>query len=160
MDTREKDRLLWNLRSLPNELMDLIDELDEETLRWRPIPDKWSVKEMLCHVRDIEREIFHPRYQAMLTEHEPALATVDPDRLAYERDYINQDAQTALAEFTRARSEVVRLLESAPVEAWSRRGQHRTRGLITVAQTAESQKDHDLNHLVKMKDIIRLKMPW
>jgi hypothetical protein len=160
MNQREKEQLLWNLRSLPNELIDLVDELDEETLRWRPIPNKWSVKEALCHLRDVERELFLPRYNAMLTEADPVLVSIDQDRIAFERDYFNQDAQTALAEFTRARSEVVRLLESAPVESWSRRGLHRTRGLITVEQTAVSQKDHDLSHLFRIKDIVRLKMPW
>ncbi|HEU4386947.1 MAG TPA: DinB family protein [Blastocatellia bacterium] len=160
MDQREKEQLLWNLRSLPNELIDLVDDLDEETLRWRPIPNKWSVKEALCHLRDIERELFLSRYQAMLREHEPVLVSIDPDRIALERDYIKQDAQTALAEFTRARADVVRLLESAPVDAWARRGVHRTRGLITIEQTVASQKDHDLNHLFRIKDVVRLKMPW
>src|SRR5215510_37793 len=45
MDQRDKERLLSNLKSLPNELDDLLKNLDEETLRWRPIPNKWSVKE-------------------------------------------------------------------------------------------------------------------
>jgi len=55
MDQRDKDRILSNLKSLPNELDDLLKGLDEDTLRWRPIPNKWSVKEIMCHLRDMER---------------------------------------------------------------------------------------------------------
>ena len=75
MDQREKDRLLWNLKSLPNELEDLLKDLDEETLRWRPIPNKWSIKEIMCHLRDMEREAYLSRYQRILM-----LNTVDLTR--------------------------------------------------------------------------------
>ena len=79
MDQRDKERLLWNLRSLPNELQDLIGDLDEETLRWRPIPDKWSIKEIMCHLRDMEREAYLARYQRMLGEENPFLAQRRPE---------------------------------------------------------------------------------
>src|ERR1043165_10243476 len=101
MDQRDKDRLLVNLQSLPNELEDLLQGLDEETLRWRPIPDKWSIKEIMCHLRDMEREAYLARYHRILGEDYPSLPNIDQDRLAYERDYINQDARQGLAEFQR-----------------------------------------------------------
>src|ERR1051325_10032786 len=90
MDQRDKDRILWNLKSLPNELEDLLKDLDEETLAWRPIPNKWSIKEIMCHLRDMEREAYLARYRRMLAEENPLLANVDQDRIAAESDYINQ----------------------------------------------------------------------
>jgi hypothetical protein len=161
MDQREKDRLLCNLRSLPNELEDLLSELDEETLRWRPIPNKWSIKEIMCHLRDMEREAYLARYQRILGEDNPWMQNIDQDRLAYERDYINQDARQALDEFKQLRDETVRLLDSVPSEAWSRAGVHEIDGPISLEQLAHRQiKGNDMNHLVQMKDIVRLKMPW
>src|ERR687884_367925 len=108
MDQREKDRLLWNLQSLPNEIEDLLNDLDEETLRWRPIPNKWSIKEIMCHLRDVEREAYLGRYRRILSEDNPFLPNFDQDRAAHERDYINQDAQAALAEFKTLREETIR----------------------------------------------------
>lgn len=161
MDKRDKDRIIWNLRSLPNELDDLLNGLDEETLRWRPIPNKWSLKEIMCHLRDMEREAYLWRYQKILTEENPSLPNVDQDRLAVERDYVNQDAQAALAEFKKLREETIRTLDGIPVEAWLRGGSHETDGPMTIEQLVLRQiKGNDLNHLVQMKDIVRLKMPW
>ena len=129
MDQRDKERLLCNLRSLPNELEDLMKDLDEETLRWRPIPNKWSIKEIMCHLRDMEREAYLARYQRILGEDHPWMQNVDQDRLAYERDYINQDARQALDEFKSLRNETVNTLASAPVESWGRSGVHEIDGL-------------------------------
>jgi hypothetical protein len=161
MDQRDKDRLLWNLKSLPNELGDLLGNLDEETLRWRPIPDKWSIKEIMCHLRDMERLAYLDRYRRILAEEHPRMANVDQDRLAHEGDYINQDAMLALEEFKRLRHETVQTLAAAPLEAWSRTGHHSTDGPMTVEQLVLRQiKGNDMNHIVQMKDIVRLKMPW
>lgn len=161
MDQRDKERIIWNLKSLPNELDDLLKDLDEETLRWRPIPNKWSTKEIMCHLRDMEREAYLARYRRMLSEENPRMQNIDQDRLAYERDYINQDAKAALEEFKQLRAETVATLESAPPENWSRTGTHEYDGPMTIEQLVVRQiKGNDLNHLVQMKDIVRLKMPW
>ncbi len=161
MDQRDKDRLLHNLKSLPNELDDLLKDLDEETLRWRPIPNKWSIKEIMCHLRDMERLAYLARYRRILSEDNPLLPNVDQDRLAFESDYINQDAHAALQEFKQLRSETIQTLEAAPAAAWSRSGTHETDGPMTVEQLVVRQiKGNDMNHLVQMKDIVRLKMPW
>jgi len=161
MDQRDKDRLLWNLKSLPNELDDLLSGLDEVTLRWRPIPNKWSIKEIMCHLRDMERLAYLARYRKLLSEHNPLLPNVDQDRLAFENDYINQDAKAALDEFKWLRAETIQTLQSAPIESWDRSGVHESDGPMTVEQLVVRQiKGNDLNHLVQMKDIVRLKMPW
>ena len=161
MDQREKERMLWNLKSLPNELADLLTELDQETLRWRPVPNKWSIKEIMCHLRDMESEAYLARYQRIVAEDNPPLPNVDQDRLAIERDYYSQDAMAALAEFKKRRATTIRTLEATPVESWSRGGVHETDGPMTIEELVVRQiKGNDLNHLAQMKDIIRLKMPW
>ena len=161
MDQRDKDRIIWNLKSLPNELEDLLKNQDEETLRWRPIPNKWSIKEIMCHLRDMEREAYLARYRKLFAEDNPTLHNVDQDRIAHESDYINQDTKAALEEFKRLREETIQTLEDAPPEAWARGGNHETDGPMTVESLVHRQiKGNDLNHLVQMKDIVRLKMPW
>ena len=161
MEQRDKYRLLANLQSLPNELVDLLEDLDEETLRWRPIPNKWSIKEIMCHLRDVERLAYLARYRRMLTEDNPVLPNVDQDRMAYEGDYINQDTKAALEEFKWLRRETVSTLQGTPPEYWARMGTHETDGPMTIEQLVVRQiKGNDMNHLVQMKDIVRLKMPW
>jgi hypothetical protein len=161
MDQRDKDRIIWNLKSLPNELVDLLNGLDEDTLRWKPIPNKWSIKEIMCHLRDMEREAYLARYRRILAEDNPMLPDVDQNRIAYESDYINQDARGALDDFKRLREETIDTLQSAHPEEWARAGTHAVDGPMTIERLVHRQiKDNDLNHLVQMKDIVRLKMPW
>jgi hypothetical protein len=161
MDQRDKERLLWNLRSLPNELGDLLAGLEEETLRWRPIPHKWSIKEIMCHLRDMERLAYLERYRRILSEDNPVMPNIDQNRIAAESDYINQDARAAYDEFCTLRRETIATLESVPPDAWSRSGVHETDGPMTIEQLVTRQiRGNDLNHLVQMKDIVRLKMPW
>ncbi len=161
MDQREKERLLNNLRSLPNELEDLLGDLDEEVLRWRPIPNKWSIKEIMCHLRDMELLAYLARYKKMLSEDSPLMEVVDQNRLADDNDYINQDTLAALHDFQILREETVKLLGGGSVADWSRLGIHQADGAMTVEQLVNRQiNGNDINHLTQMKDIVRLKMPW
>jgi hypothetical protein len=34
----------------------------------RPTPDQWSLTEVMCHLRDVEREIHQVRFRALLSE--------------------------------------------------------------------------------------------
>jgi len=161
MEQRDKERLIWNLKSLPHELEDLLKPLDEETMKWRPIPHKWSIKEILCHLRDMERLAYLDRYRRIVEEENPHLPNIDQNRLAHENDYINQDTRQAFEDFKSLRRQTVDTLTALPVQSWQRVGVHDADGPMTIEQLVTRQiKANDLNHMVQMKDIIRLKMPW
>lgn len=160
-EDRDKSRLLANLKSLPHELDDLVAGMSDDELRWRPIPNKWSIAEILVHLRDVEREVFQVRIRQTLLEDRPTFAAWDQERAAVERDYLSQSATAALAEFGEIRSQTAAFLESAPVDQWQRTGIHPARGEKTVEEMVTWQiKSHDLSHLVQIKDILRIKMPW
>ena len=161
MEERDKGRLLANLKSLPHELEDLVGELSDEEMRWRPIPNKWSIGEILVHLRDVEREVFHARVSRTVFEDGPEFELWDQDRTAAERGYADQSGRQALDEFRGLRAETVRFLESTPLESWQRAGEHPERGSSTLEEQVTRQiKNHDLTHLVQIKDILRIKMPW
>jgi len=115
----------------------------------------------MCHLRDMESDAYLARYRRILAEDNPVLPNVDQDQLAIDRDYRNQDAMAALAEFKRLRASTIEILEATPTDSWSRSGVHETDGPLTIEQLLIRQiKGNDLNHLAQMKDIVRLKMPW
>jgi len=160
MEQREKKRLLWVLRSAPHEIEDLIADLASDVYNWRPLPHKWSIVEVMCHLRDLEGEVYQDRYRRYLAEDNPYFPRADQDAMAAERDYINQDIHAALARFKQLRGDNVRFLESVPLDGWLRPGIHFSAGPMTLDQMVARQSDHDLKHLIQMKDIARLKMPW
>jgi hypothetical protein len=161
MEERDRGRLLANLESLPNEIAHLVKDLSQDDMRWRPIPGKWSIGEIVVHLRDVERELFQTRLRRSLYEDNPVFETWDQDRAAQERDYLGQDAHAALAEFRDLRAETVRMLGSVPLDFWGRVGVHPERGPATVEQQVVRQiRNHDLSHLVQIKDILRINMPW
>ena len=161
MEERDKGRLLSNLKSLPYELEDLVSGISDDELRWRPIPNKWSIGEILAHLRDVEREVFHSRLNRTVFDDSPRFELWDPDGASSARNYAEQSGSQALEEFRAARAETVRFLESTPLESWQRAGIHPERGPETVEDQVTRQiRNHDLAYLVQIKDILRLKMPW
>jgi hypothetical protein len=50
----------------------LVADLSADSAVWRRDPEKWSALEILCHLRDEEREDFRVRID--LTLHQPATA--------------------------------------------------------------------------------------
>jgi hypothetical protein len=161
MEERERGRLLANLESLPNEIAHLVKGLSPEDLRWRPIPNKWSIGEILVHLRDVEGEVFQTRLRRSLHEDQPLLEVWDQERAAEERDYSGQDPLAALDELRKLRGDTIRMLKTVPLESWERVGIHAERGPSTVEQQVTRQiRKHDLPHLIQIKDILRINMPW
>jgi hypothetical protein len=160
MDQREKERLLWNLKSTPNELADLVGDLDTEALRWRPVPDKWSILELLCHLRDMEQLVLQSRCKQVLSGDNPYLPEVKQNEVAEAGNYQAQDPGEVLGTFQTLRDETVAMLQDLPVEGWQRGGIHFSSGPITIEEMVVRMSNHDASHLNQMKDIARLKMPW
>src|SRR5262252_2539112 len=128
MEQREKERLLWVLKSAPNEIGDLIEDLAPDAFNWRPVPHKWSMVEVMCHLRDLEGEVYQERYRRYLTEDNPYFPKLDQNAMAAERDYIHQDIAAALASFRQKRADTVRSLEETPADQWLRSGVHFSAG--------------------------------
>jgi hypothetical protein len=161
MEERDRQRLIANLRSFPNELDDLVAGMSDDEMRWRPIPNKWSIGEILVHLRDVEREVFQLRLRRTLHEDNPTFELYDQNQVATDRNYFEQSGRSALDELKTLRAATASDLGSVPLEMWSRVGTHPDRGPLSVEEQVTRQiKNHDLSHLVQIKDILRIKMPW
>ena len=55
MDQAERDALLAIVRSTPDRLKAALAGVSKRLLMWRPAPGKWSIHEIVCHMRDAER---------------------------------------------------------------------------------------------------------
>lgn len=157
---------LGRLERTPGELERAIVDRPDAELSRRPDARNWSVKEILCHLRDVE-ELFQVRFHTIVALEEPRILVVgasaddlapwriggpighplDPARWAEERQYLRHDARGALAAFRRRRTEVLALLRSLAPAEWQRGGVHLGRGRLTIADWVASLTAHDDNHL-------------
>jgi len=138
------------LRALPNQIEELVQDLSEDALRWRPSPHEWSIKEVCCHLRDFS-EIGGERIHHMLSEDDPFLASPDQEALARERDYQSESMPLVLTALRAFSGGLAYLLENLGEEEWQRRGRHEEWDAISVAQLAQLHTDHASEHLEQIK---------
>lgn len=126
--TQPLDNRIERLARTPDEIHSLIRARSDAELSHRPDSKNWAVKEIVCHLRDIE-ELAMLRHRMMLAMDEPKVPAaflpadrpgwgliedeatlVDPDRWADERQYLRSDPALALAAFRRRREETLAFL--------------------------------------------------
>src|SRR5262249_56128883 len=59
------------LAVIPDRVAELAAGLDARTLRERPEPGEWSMKEVLAHLMELESRLFLPRFRLMATQERP-----------------------------------------------------------------------------------------
>jgi len=129
--------------------------LSRADLAWRPAPGKWSIKEIICHLADVE-VVNGWRYRMILAQPGSRLTAFDQDRWAKETAYRRQDPRLALETFAALRRRHLALIRQTPRSAWSRFGIHEERGRTTFRDFVEWQAAHGVNHLVQIARIRRL----
>jgi FMN phosphatase YigB (HAD superfamily) len=138
--------LLANLPSTPAALATLTASLSPEDWRRVPAPNEWCLTEIVCHLRDVEREVNLPRLRRVLAEQNPFLVGEATDIWVKERKSAEQDGPQALADFTAARKELLGLLEGLADE-WSRPARHAIFGPTMLQEQVGFMAAHDRAHV-------------
>jgi hypothetical protein len=137
----------------PRIIADLIAGLPERTLRLRPLPDKWSVAEIIAHLAEDEL-ISSWRYRQMIETSGCPLAGFDQDVWARIGDYVSWKPSEALQLFRLLREANLRMLSRLTANQWERFGFHAERGKITIRDLARHMAGHDMNHLDQVRAIL------
>jgi FMN phosphatase YigB (HAD superfamily) len=145
--------LLAGLRSTPAGIATLVGALPRDKWQFRPEPAEWCLTEILCHLRDVEREVNLPRLRRLLVENNPFLAGEETDRWVEERHSIDQDGSSALADFTAARKETIALLDGLQAE-WTRKARHAIFGPTTLQELVGFMTGHDRAHVQQIWNTI------
>ncbi len=154
MDQTERDRYLATVRSTPDRLKTALAGVPKKLLTWRPSPGKWSIHEIVCHMRDAERLGYLYRYAKILAEDNPTLPDVDGDKLAMERQYGRMNMREALRDWRVARKEVLAILRKVKAGQWQRIGTHEFLGPFSLEIVLQRQAlGNDEAHLAQIEDI-------
>jgi hypothetical protein len=150
-----KDALAM-LSDAPRMIAGLIAGVSELALRFRPLPRKWSVTEIITHVAEDEL-VTSWRYRQMIEKSGCALAAFDQDRWARLGDYATWNPWVALQMFRLLREANVRMLKRLTSEEWERCGIHAERGRITVRDLVQHMAGHDINHIEQIRSILHMR---
>jgi hypothetical protein len=156
LGVNERARHLETLAATPSALKSALRGVPRKLLLFTPAPGKWSILEILCHLRDMEREGYLERYTRILAENEPRLPDLNGDALAIERNYRGQKAGDVLRDWMRLRRESLRLLRKSKPEQWRRAGIHETAGRLTIDDlVVRHAVGNDTAHLAQIDSIKR-----
>ena len=112
---------------------------------------EWSLAEIMCHQRDVEREVHLDRLTRMLAETEAHLVGEDTDVWAVERQYDCQPGAEAYSDYIQNRLELIDRLSSLEPEDWERSALHTFLGPIHLNEVMAIANDHDTIHLAQLR---------
>ena len=141
------------LEAFPRELEKHYAAFPPEFVHWAPeswagVPSEpFTAIEQVCHVRDIEIEGYHVRFQRTLAEESPLLASIDSEAVAKERDYGRYDVARVFAEFRDARSKTVGMLTGLRESQLVRPAVFEGYGPVTMRGLIHYLCSHDQQHL-------------
>jgi FMN phosphatase YigB (HAD superfamily) len=147
--------IMATLKSTPAALETLTSGLTDEQWSKRPAENEWSITEIACHLRDVDREVNLPRMKRIASGENPFLPGVVTDIWADERDYIRQNGPNALASFLDARTELILLLGNLDEKSWSMPARHTIFGPTQLVELAGFISTHDRTHIHQAFETVR-----
>lgn len=149
----EIDSLLQQYADGADALESLVAGLTTEQLDAVPVAEKWSIRQVVCHLADFE-VVSADRIKRILAEENPTLLDGDPDLFASALAYGQRDVaeETQLIQYIR--KSTARILNGCDLEDFQRTGVHSAEGPMTLETIVERTVRHIPHHL----DFIREKL--
>ena len=137
--------LLADYLAGPQVLRNAVSGLTEKQLLARPVPGKWSVHEVVCHLSDCE-VIYVDRMTRVIAEERPTLMNVDPDVHvpALAKPERNIDEELLLVDTLRRH--MARILQTLRPEDFQRVGIHSQDGPLTLETLLSRITGHIPHH--------------
>jgi len=148
---------LNTLAAFPLQLEQHYAAIPDAYAHWKPaswdgVPSEpFSAIEQICHVRDIEIDGYHLRFQRTLDEHAPLLPSIDSDILASQRNYAGADPREVFMSFRAARAQTVALISSLVPEQFDRQAEFEGYGALTLRSLVHYLCSHDQQHLAGLQ---------
>jgi hypothetical protein len=109
--------------------------------------EEWTFTELICHLRDTEREIHQVQIKLLKEEDEPFIPRPDTGIWANQRNYLQENGENALREYFAARRETLDLIKSFDPAEWSRKARHAIFGPTAFLEVLGFIADHDRLHV-------------
>jgi hypothetical protein len=121
-------------------------------LDFKPAPDRWSVRAIVCHLADSEM-VAGMRFRQVIAEPDPRLQGYDQDAWSERLDYSRRKISQALETFRRMRADTYEVLKDLPEEAYARKGRHTEHGEMTLLDLLKDYAEHAEAHVRQIQGV-------
>lgn len=139
------------LADTPRLVVDVLGRIGEERLSSRFAPEKWTAREVFCHMCDVEIGTGFRVRQIVWSPPGHGIQAYDQD--AWAIPYHGLPARAAVRAFVALRSWNVAYYRTLSAAERSRVGMHPERGEESAETTIRMCAGHDRNHLAQLETI-------
>jgi len=139
--------LIDTLERNSNTIGGLVGLQPPELVRWKPVPGRWCILEVINHLYNEEREDFRARLDLLLHKPDESWPGIDPVGWVTLRDYMSKDPEETLKNFLEERKKSVRWLRELDSPAWNNVYNHPVLGTISAGDLLASWVAHDFLHI-------------
>lgn len=150
MTQEERQELIALYREGYDEVARSLEGFPEDALGARPLPGKWSAREIVQHLADSEMNSAI-RLRKLLTEENPQIQGYDQDEYAARLRYNERDTAPALEAFRGARATTAQLLDAMTDADWAREGTHSESGRYTAEDWLRIYAAHARGHAAQIR---------
>lgn len=140
------------MRETPGRLADVLRPLSNQQIEHKPGPEKWSIREILCHLADCEIA-WAWRLRLIYGADNPTLQPFEQDPWARAYDGVGYTTSAARATWSAARQWNLALIEGLSDDEKRRPATHPDLGAISLWTVAEIVAGHDLHHLTSLEKV-------
>src|SRR5689334_6989903 len=150
MSPQERQQLVARYQDGYTEVVNALKGFSEDALSQRPLPGKWTAREIVHHLADSETISAH-RLRKLLAEEKPIIHGYDQERYATLLRYNERELAPALEAFRAARDTTAQILSNMSAADWEREGWHTESGRYTPETWLQIYAVHAHNHAAQIR---------
>lgn len=157
MKQEARNELIARYSAGYDEVVAALEDFPKELLTARPLPGKWSAREIVHHLADSE-STSAIRLRRLLAEDHPVIEGYDQDQFAIRLKYNEREIEPSLEALRSARATTTQILNLMTEADWNREGEHTESGRYTVEDWLEIYAAHAHNHasqIRRLRDALR-----
>lgn len=140
------------LRSTPATLSTFSKSSTDVAWQFRPGDHEWNNIEIICHLRDLDRDINFNRINSILNSNNPFISAINTDAWAEQRNYHQEDRYHSLDQFISVRKKLITLLSGLDASDWFKPARHSIFGPTNLFELMKFIAQHDRAHIQQIVD--------
>jgi hypothetical protein len=149
---------LDQMAATPDIFRALLAGISDEQAYWKPVPDRFSIAELLEHLSHVEAHCFRIRFDEILAAEDPEVEPYDQNAFYAQGAYSNRDAEESLAHWEEQREDNIEFLHGLDPKVLLRTARHTVLGRFTLANLLNEWALHDLGHVRQLAELVRAQL--